>query len=371
MISELHMMVTDIHRRMSTGHEQTAATGRQAFPIGNLEQAASVLRIEDERHLPIPEEAVNERENSQVEEEAGRIEHPEEGQPSEGLEAVRPPEQLSEPPPTNAQPCHPIEYTVEGPGEEPVTTTPNSIAAEKTERWRSHSRFRESKKQETELTVVTTSLQTLQANNEPFQDQNVVPTRLSPPLALQTPFRFDSTLPRCAEVGSRPPTFPDETVVGLRSVIPPDRIRNIGGSKYQPKHLDEQLQLDVNLVQKVQNTDHSSQPLPSRDGTRGRYNDALPTVGPAPDSSTLVDLDTPACTRLISNALSPHEVIPLIEAIFTSKDEIRMIRDLRRDDAQTFIDVIYKVRSAIYPSEAQSDYPYSSRFFRFRTFTVH
>jgi len=63
-----------------------------------------------------------------------------------------------------------------------------------------------------------------------------------------------------------------------------------------------------------------------------------------PDSSILLDLDAPACTRLTSRAFSPHEVIPLIEAIFTNQNEVKMIGYLRGDDAQTFIDVIHEVR---------------------------
>jgi hypothetical protein len=59
---------------------------------------------------------------------------------------------------------------------------------------------------------------------------------------------------------------------------------------------------------------------------------------------SLVDSDVSACKRLISHAYPPQEVISLIEAVFKSKDEIKMISDLRGDDAQTFIDVIHKVR---------------------------
>jgi len=71
---------------------------------------------------------------------------------------------------------------------------------------------------------------------------------------------------------------------------------------------------------------------------------AIPrSVYPTPDSSILLDLDAPACKRLTSRAFSPHEVIPLIEAIFTNQDEVKMIGYLRGDDAQTFIDVIHEV----------------------------
>ena len=51
----------------------------------------------------------------------------------------------------------------------------------------------------------------------------------------------------------------------------------------------------------------------------------------------------PACKRLISHAWLPREVISLIQTIFTSEYEVKMILGLRGDDAQTFIDAIHKV----------------------------
>ena len=51
-----------------------------------------------------------------------------------------------------------------------------------------------------------------------------------------------------------------------------------------------------------------------------------------------------ACGRLAYGAFSPDEVIPLIEVTFTSKSETRMLRDLRGDAAQAFIDVVHEVR---------------------------
>ena len=56
------------------------------------------------------------------------------------------------------------------------------------------------------------------------------------------------------------------------------------------------------------------------------------------------DDDLSACRRLISRAFSPHELPSLIEEIFTSKDEVRMIGSLARDAAQSFIDVVHQVR---------------------------
>jgi len=60
----------------------------------------------------------------------------------------------------------------------------------------------------------------------------------------------------------------------------------------------------------------------------------------------LVDLNTPACRRVIRRTFATHELPSLIEAIFSSKDENNMIRCLLRDDAQTFIDVMNEVRPA-------------------------
>ena len=50
--------------------------------------------------------------------------------------------------------------------------------------------------------------------------------------------------------------------------------------------------------------------------------------------------DAPACRRLIERVFAPGELPSLIEAAFSSKDETDMIRRLRGNDAQTFIDVI-------------------------------
>ena len=68
------------------------------------------------------------------------------------------------------------------------------------------------------------------------------------------------------------------------------------------------------------------------------------TLYTASDSSILVDPKPSACRRLISYTFSPHETISLIKVIFTSKAEIDIIRGLRGDDAQTFIDVVHGVR---------------------------
>ena len=53
---------------------------------------------------------------------------------------------------------------------------------------------------------------------------------------------------------------------------------------------------------------------------------------------------TPACKRLITHTSSQTEVVPIIEVIFASQDEIEMIDHLCGNDAQTFIDALDKVR---------------------------
>ena len=67
-----------------------------------------------------------------------------------------------------------------------------------------------------------------------------------------------------------------------------------------------------------------------------------------PELSGLPGLKVPACKRLINGPLSQTQVISLIKAIFTSKDEVAMIRDLRGDDAQTFVDVVNEVCSFVF-----------------------
>ena len=69
----------------------------------------------------------------------------------------------------------------------------------------------------------------------------------------------------------------------------------------------------------------------------------LTTVYPIPDPSTLVGLEASVCRCLISRAFSPHELVSLIEEIFTRRCEINMIGCLDRDAAQTFIDVVHEV----------------------------
>ena len=69
---------------------------------------------------------------------------------------------------------------------------------------------------------------------------------------------------------------------------------------------------------------------------------------PNSNSPTLVSPEESVCRRLISHAFSPHEIISLIEEIFTRKDEVNMIGSLDRDSAQIFIDVVHKVCHVVY-----------------------
>ena len=107
-------------------------------------------------------------------------------------------------------------------------------------------------------------------------------------------------------------------------------------------YLLEQLQFDVEIAR---DADNPSQSLLSCNNVCIRDDGPPLMVHPALDSSNLVNPDAPACKRLIRRAFSPQEVTSLIEAIFLSEDEAKIVRDLREDDAQTFIDVIHEVCS--------------------------
>ena len=96
-------------------------------------------------------------------------------------------------------------------------------------------------------------------------------------------------------------------------------------------------------------TGHS--PTPIRPHTQERQ-EGVGTHPAAPVSSTPVDsVEVPAWKRLVSHDLPQREVIPLIRAMFTSRDEVKMIRALRGDDAQKFINSIHKVCPASFPPE--------------------
>jgi hypothetical protein len=94
----------------------------------------------------------------------------------------------------------------------------------------------------------------------------------------------------------------------------------------------------------VRNTDNSSQSFLSYDDTHTHNGDLPLTVYPTPGSSIPIEFSAPACRRLISRAFFPDQVISLIAAIFTSRDEVEAIGYLCGDSAQTFIDVVHEVR---------------------------
>jgi len=64
-----------------------------------------------------------------------------------------------------------------------------------------------------------------------------------------------------------------------------------------------------------------------------------------PDSPIHPSVDSPGWKRLINSPLTAHERTSLITAIFSNRDEIEMIGQLCRTDAQRFIDIVYEVRS--------------------------
>jgi hypothetical protein len=78
--------------------------------------------------------------------------------------------------------------------------------------------------------------------------------------------------------------------------------------------------------------------------TRAHDGDLPLIVYPSPGSSIPVDFGAPAYKRLINYTSLPHQVIPLIEAIFTSQDEVKAIGRLCGENAQTFVDVVHEVR---------------------------
>jgi len=69
-----------------------------------------------------------------------------------------------------------------------------------------------------------------------------------------------------------------------------------------------------------------------------------PPLSP-PDSPIPPSIDSPAWTRLISCPLTAHERTSLIADLFSSHVEIEAMGHIGGEDAQTFVDMIYEVRS--------------------------
>jgi len=123
--------------------------------------------------------------------------------------------------------------------------------------------------------------------------------------------------------------------------------RKEGEAKEEARRKDEELRKGEEL--RRPSTDEPRQPsrshrAPSPNALVRSLSPMTSTLHTASNLPTFVDSKLSACRRLISHAFSPHETVPLIEVIFTSKAEIVIIRGLRGDDAQTFIDVVHEVR---------------------------
>jgi len=63
-----------------------------------------------------------------------------------------------------------------------------------------------------------------------------------------------------------------------------------------------------------------------------------------PESSTNPTSDPPDWKQLLSNSLDTRERTSLIAAIFSSPDEVKIIRHLCRGEAQALVDAIHEVR---------------------------
>jgi len=61
----------------------------------------------------------------------------------------------------------------------------------------------------------------------------------------------------------------------------------------------------------------------------------------------------PAWERLINSSLSTHERISLIASIFSDRNDAKTFDNLSGDDAQTFVDVIDRVRLHPFTLKAQ------------------
>ena len=63
---------------------------------------------------------------------------------------------------------------------------------------------------------------------------------------------------------------------------------------------------------------------------------------------THTGVDSPGWERLICSLLATHERVSLITTTLSDRDEVEAVRNLRGGDAQTFVDVMYEVRSCIF-----------------------
>ena len=132
----------------------------------------------------------------------------------------------------------------------------------------------------------------------------------------------------------------------MQSALPQDMVHRVAFSEYPPELLEGQLQLGVNPVRRADSFSQSS-PLCDLPPSRTHEDDVPLTADPT-TSPILANNDSPSFTRLTSRSLPQNEAIALIEAIFTSKEEVKTISELHGDDAQAFIDTLHTVRFAIF-----------------------
>ena len=71
----------------------------------------------------------------------------------------------------------------------------------------------------------------------------------------------------------------------------------------------------------------------------------VPATTPHSSNCSLVCSDPPDWKRLISDTLDTRERVSLITTIFSEQNGLEMVRHLRGEDAQAFVDAIDKVRS--------------------------
>ena len=132
----------------------------------------------------------------------------------------------------------------------------------------------------------------------------------------------------------------------MQSALPQDMVHRVAFSEYPPELLEGQLQLGVNPVQRA---DSFSQSSPLCDLPPScTHEDDVPLTADSTTSPILANNDSPSFTRLTSRSLPQNEAIALIEAIFTSKEEVKTISELHGDDAQALIDTLHTVRFAIF-----------------------
>lgn len=333
---------TGIEEVDGTEYFENGQTSESADAVCSLlEQASespSLLRVENSQRQSIPE-------NTDTEEGYG-IGYLEEDQTSEGTETARSlPDQSSESPLVNAQQWYPNEPVIgESVAEFTHATTSGPGATEEPEQ-SPHTEFGGLEAVDSGLTAVITSLPTLLIVDEPFRNEDVAPARLPPSPSPRDNASSDPTLPQHAEEGSYPQTVQGMVIASLQSTMSQEGVCNTRRSEHTPLYPGELPQLSGNLDQ---NTDYSTQRPASCCRVDIHGTPLPPTVDPTPGVSILVDDSMPAYKRLISSDFSPQELISLIGAIFTSKDEVKMICNLRGDEAQTFIDIIHEVHSAAF-----------------------